>query len=369
MRSDRGVGAAGRPFGAVVTVLAFGLLLCWLDATIASNLIGRLRTLGYAAADGRVTDSLIDEYATGKRGRSRAYDATVRYAYVVDGTSYVGTHSGRSEGLTAGRGAAEQIIALYPPGRAVTVWYDAGSPHESVIVRGVRGEDMFPMLFAVPLHLAVAGGAVVLGRAVWRAVRPASWPGVRVRRRGGRVRLRLPVARAWGPALTAAGVTAGVALILFMAGLAVVSATYVPVGLPVLGLGLAWMAGAVAYDRANAAFPPRRPVLTLDPAARVLHVPAVYRGQVPQAIPYDQVTGVRVGGQNLRTSTWGPEVCHPTLTWKEPGKTGGSVVLTAWPGADWVGATRLVRWLETELGLRARAQQGRKVGRRRRGRR
>jgi hypothetical protein len=86
----------------------------------------------------------------------------VLYAYTVDGTRHEGRrirfhHSGQDAFL--GRPQVEKLIAGYPVGKTVPVYYDPGDPSESVLERGAqhieRTTGWFYLLFAVAGSLSI----------------------------------------------------------------------------------------------------------------------------------------------------------------------------------------------------------------------
>jgi hypothetical protein len=77
------------------------------------------------------------------------YDGKIRYSYEVRGKPYVGRrvfwHSGSS---TADR-SPQVLTETYPPGNAVTVYYDPRSPKTSVLEPWNRQNMRASLLFAI----------------------------------------------------------------------------------------------------------------------------------------------------------------------------------------------------------------------------
>ena len=86
----------------------------------------------------------------------RTYGAAIRYAYEVDGKAYESDQiqlGGTSE--TSQPGEFERMVARYPEGMRVTVYYDPDDPATATIEPGALG-GIFNMAM-------VAGGAILVG--------------------------------------------------------------------------------------------------------------------------------------------------------------------------------------------------------------
>ena len=93
-------------------------------------------------------------YHDGKR--IQTYGSAIRYAYEVGGKAYESDQiqlGGTSE--TSRPGEFERIVARYPEGKRVTVYYDPDDPATATLEPGALG-GIFNMAM-------VAGGAVLVG--------------------------------------------------------------------------------------------------------------------------------------------------------------------------------------------------------------
>lgn len=126
--------------------------------------IGRLRravaaTKSWPSTQGRVVAGSIDEtsFALPKGGRAVQYHANVVYEYSVAGRLYR-SNAFDMDGarVFSFRRRARAHLEKWPPGRAVTVYYDPASPGRAALVR--RAQRIASLWFA----LALGGGIAVL---------------------------------------------------------------------------------------------------------------------------------------------------------------------------------------------------------------
>jgi uncharacterized protein DUF3592 len=85
--------------------------------------------------EGRVLRSfvLVQEDADGVRGST----PQVEYEYVVEGTTFRGMRLRYGQTGSWSRGQAERVIAPYPAGARVRVFFDPRKPGDAVLIRGV----------------------------------------------------------------------------------------------------------------------------------------------------------------------------------------------------------------------------------------
>ena len=96
----------------------------------------------WPAAEGRIISSRIflsshREIGGGKSGaRSTTYSVQVRYSYEVDDQTFEGSRLSYGEEGHSNRSEAQKVLARYPQGKEVEVYYDPMDPKRSVLVRG-----------------------------------------------------------------------------------------------------------------------------------------------------------------------------------------------------------------------------------------
>jgi hypothetical protein len=86
----------------------------------------------------------------------------VRYAYTVQGQEYEGAQDDLTY-VSNAQDAALAIVARYPVGAAVPVYYDPQAPQRALIDRGIRPHHLVSLLFASLFPpLLVAGGLLAI---------------------------------------------------------------------------------------------------------------------------------------------------------------------------------------------------------------
>jgi hypothetical protein len=98
--------------------------------------------------------------STRRQPASVTYEAKLLYSYTVNGVSYEGTRVsfGDFAGSSGPSQAASARLTRYPPGRAVTVYYQPRNPVVSVLETQVRWPSIvFPIGFALLALLCWAG--------------------------------------------------------------------------------------------------------------------------------------------------------------------------------------------------------------------
>jgi Protein of unknown function (DUF3592) len=144
-----------------IVMIGFGV------AVIISGLVqlDRARAMkGWSSVLGEVSSTRIVE-KVGSRdfdspgSASHTYHPDVRYSYVLNGTDYAGTRRSFADTGASWRGYAEGVLARYPVGKKVTVYYDPQNPRDSILERGNAK--------AWATGLTVAGAVVVIAGFVW----------------------------------------------------------------------------------------------------------------------------------------------------------------------------------------------------------
>ena len=91
-------------------------------------------------------------------GTDRMYRPEILYAFTVGGIEYTGVRRTLFPIQTGGTGYAEKIVAQYPVGQRVTVYYDPRNPRESVLNRG----SALPMAAVVTAFATYMSAAMML---------------------------------------------------------------------------------------------------------------------------------------------------------------------------------------------------------------
>jgi hypothetical protein len=147
-----------------VGLRVFAVVLVLAAVGSAVSVTGSIRdaraSMTWPSVTGRVSESAVEESTVGTK---RSFTARVRYDYVVGGRGYTNRAIGFSDAGGSSRDSAEGVVARYPSGATVPVYYDPADPQNAVLERGAS-----PRVYAMALiPLAMILVAVV----VWRAQR------------------------------------------------------------------------------------------------------------------------------------------------------------------------------------------------------
>jgi hypothetical protein len=82
----------------------------------------------WSSAPGSIVES---ELRSRKRSRRRIYYPHIVYQYTVMGQTYTGKRI--SPGVDSGSSRARELVAKYPPGAPVTVYYDPQNPSDAAL--------------------------------------------------------------------------------------------------------------------------------------------------------------------------------------------------------------------------------------------
>jgi hypothetical protein len=97
------------------------------------------KSRSWPSVTGSVLSSSISEHeSTDDDGSSTTnYGVSLLYSYSVGGQEFQGTRRTFTDVKTNSRSRAEKILAMYPQGGSVTVYYDPQKPSDCVLVTGV----------------------------------------------------------------------------------------------------------------------------------------------------------------------------------------------------------------------------------------
>ena len=159
--------------GSGICALFLGLRALWGMLAALSQAIGvRLAARRWPAAPGIIIGAEVR--VTPRSGEEPFYDAVVRYAYTVQGQEYEGAQDDLTY-VSNAQDAALAIVARYPVGASVSVYYDPQAPQRALIDRSIRPHHLVGLLLASLLFpLLTAGGllAILTGLAILAAPGP-----------------------------------------------------------------------------------------------------------------------------------------------------------------------------------------------------
>jgi hypothetical protein len=135
---------------------------------VANNMKRKAQTSqGWPTVQGVVERAYVHESTSQNEDGpdTHSYSPRVVYNYQVGGTSY--QNDKYSFGASTGnQGAAQQIVARYAPGVAVSVHYNPEKPSEAVLATEAKGMNVFMVIgiimTVIGAMIACAGGAIGL---------------------------------------------------------------------------------------------------------------------------------------------------------------------------------------------------------------
>ncbi|MFP2958437.1 DUF3592 domain-containing protein [Myxococcus sp. 1LA] len=153
-------------------LLAFVVL--WTSITVAadyvtvSNMVLQMQTESWPSVQGTITRSEVEAVRSNK---STTYGLKVAYTYSVDGQHYEGSRARPAMWRSGGRGFAEELVARYPLGATIPVYYRPGQPSEAVLQTGMDGSALFTLMLLMPFNLVMLWlGTLVVG--AWKPEPP-----------------------------------------------------------------------------------------------------------------------------------------------------------------------------------------------------
>ena len=145
---------ASQPRSATGCIAIFGLIWCLgvglFDFAIFPGLWKQIRAGSYQRAEATVLESRVIE---SKGDDSTSYRPYFRYQYRVDGITQVSDRYRYAMPMSGGPGPAHAAVEAQPVGSKLEVWYDPGSPAESVVDKQLSGLDLFLPMFMTPFNI------------------------------------------------------------------------------------------------------------------------------------------------------------------------------------------------------------------------
>jgi hypothetical protein len=125
---------------------------------IAVSYFGAAKVRDWQPASGRILSSTVVRRRS-SRGGSTSYPAIV-YEYNVGGMNYQGQKI--TPGLRWGGSGSGKVVARYPAGSAVTVYYDPNNPADAVLERSVNTIVTWLAVILVLINACMCGfGAAI----------------------------------------------------------------------------------------------------------------------------------------------------------------------------------------------------------------
>jgi hypothetical protein len=157
--------AAPRGFGCAVTFIAILVVPLALVAIAAGV---RQYQIGEASRNWTKTDATIlaSTVRVNQSSDGTTYHPSVKYRYEVAGSQFESDHITTDDYGSNDRKRAEEIIARYPVGARVSVFYNPQSHDEAVLERGASGGWMISFFVGLVMVLAIGffWGVAALGK-------------------------------------------------------------------------------------------------------------------------------------------------------------------------------------------------------------
>ncbi len=130
--SSNSVNAKSNAMIMLVILLIFGLVLGGVG--VYRYKLGQ-KSADWPSVKGKITYS----HAQPRKAKTgHEYMPTVKYNYIVNGTSYTGTRITSSDEYQKTLTGAEDILRDYPVGKDVSVYYDSSNPRVSLLETGIK---------------------------------------------------------------------------------------------------------------------------------------------------------------------------------------------------------------------------------------
>ena len=197
--------AIGTRSGGAGFFLVFGLfwtvIVGVFDVFCSYNIYRQTKAASFPTTTGQIASSEVESHSDSD---GTTYGAAITFTYTVNNTLYNSDSWRFGAWSSSDDDYAREVIARYPVGKKVTVYYDPNDPESAVLEVGVQPMDMFLLLFLTPFNLVMLW---LWGMGIGAIHRKISKPiagGVNIVQRGTSTHIRLPRLKP----LTAAGIAA-----------------------------------------------------------------------------------------------------------------------------------------------------------------
>jgi hypothetical protein len=327
----------------IIFALFWSGITLTVDAIIGWNAIRQIRATSYATTPGVITRSEI-ESQQGKHGPTQA--AKISFSYQVGGRKLSGDQY-RYGAVSSNDSNAAKVVAAFPPGKQVTVYYSPADPTDAVLVPGLEGADLFIAMFMTPFNFIMLGMWIAAGSAVFRrGSRPVAG-GAKIRDDGFRIQVRLAQFTPLGAAL-------GFVFFASFLGLFPIGFTagFNP---PLRVMQFAWFVivfgAVVVFVWRSMKLASGYTDLVIDPTERSVTLPRTFGRTDDVVVPLKRIQAVeveRIAKKGAKRSTNYEFV--PTLVYAERDDTVTRAKLAQW--SNGAAAEELAAWLREKLQLK-----------------
>lgn len=154
--------------GKLAKMALFSLFWCGITAVFVFFAVGSLvqqrdAAKRFVATRGVVIASRVKTHP-GDGDSGPTYEAKVKYSYEVRGHQYTSRRYAYAMPSSSDPSQAERIVADYPPGKTIDLWYDPQDPGESVLQLRTPILNYFMLLFMQPF---IVIGLGLIAYTVW----------------------------------------------------------------------------------------------------------------------------------------------------------------------------------------------------------
>lgn len=149
-------------------------VLPWTAGTVAmdyfavSSTAQQVQSASWPSVQGTITRSEVEAVRSNK---STTYGLKVAYTYSVDGKRYEGSKYRSSAWRSGDAGFAEELVARYPLGARIPVYYRPGQPSEAMLQVGMGSAELFLLMVLLPFNLVALWLGAMVGW-VWKPEPP-----------------------------------------------------------------------------------------------------------------------------------------------------------------------------------------------------
>jgi hypothetical protein len=136
---------------AIAMVALWSIMIVTLDAILVRELIEQRSATGYAKTSGMITHSLLVKEAEEDTGPY--YIADIEYRFRVGKTEYSGNRY-RYGPDSEGSKSAQQLVAEFPVGKKIDVYYNKEDPNDAVLSVGFERTDWYPVIMLIAANAA-----------------------------------------------------------------------------------------------------------------------------------------------------------------------------------------------------------------------
>lgn len=148
----------------LITIAVFGGLLFIFDAIILGIIFFTRRKVAQASSWPSTIGTVLISTVQAEHNSDGEYSyyPVVQYTYQVMGQTHQGNRI--MPGLVVGGSGANKVVARYPMGAQVTVYYDPDKPSDAVLERGMPGHIkwLWAALVCIDLFLCGLGGVLTV---------------------------------------------------------------------------------------------------------------------------------------------------------------------------------------------------------------